>query len=104
MTSSQEIPPENSFSDSAYFLCWTDKETKDIFFKCGWGKTLEDIANFAFMLSKINSGDYEENILEVLKSQTADLQDLNAFLELYLNYKNNKDSDLVVPPSMVHLK
>ena len=56
------------------------------------------------MLSKINSGDYEENILEVLKSQTADLQDLNAFLELYLNYKNNKDSDLVVAPSMVHLK
>ncbi len=104
MTSSQDIPQESSFSDSAYFLCWTDKETSDILFKCGWGDSLEDIANFAFMLCKINSGDYESNILEVLKSQTADSKDLEAFMSLYFKYKNNKDSDLVVPPSMVHLK
>jgi hypothetical protein len=29
---------------------------------------------------------------------------LSVFMELYLKYKNDKDSDLVVPPSMVHLK
>lgn len=104
MTQSQDTPVENSFSDSAYFLCWTDKETKDIFFKCGWGNTIEDIANFAFMLCKINAGDYEGNILDILKSQTQDEDDLDAFMSLYFKYKSDKHSDLVVPPSMVHLK
>ncbi len=104
MKQSQDTPLESSFSDSAYFLCWTDKETKDIFFKCGWGDTLEDVANFAFMLYKINSGEYENNILDVLKHQTEDTNDLSVFMELYFKYKNDKHSDLVVPPSMVHLK
>mgnify|MGYP000008274814 CR=1 FL=1 len=104
MIQSQDTPPENLFSDSAYFICWTDKESKDIFFKCGWGQELEDIANFAFMLYKINNGEYEGNILDVLKRQTQDTNDLSVFMELYLKYKNDKDSDLVVPPSMVHLK
>tara|TARA_R100000995_G_scaffold59158_1_gene29818 strand:- start:2846 stop:3016 length:171 start_codon:yes stop_codon:yes gene_type:complete len=56
------------------------------------------------MLSKINSGDYENNILDVLKTQTENTSDFELFMKLYLNYKANEKLDLVVPPSMAHLK
>ena len=56
------------------------------------------------MLSKINSGDYENNILDVLKLQTGDSADFELFMRLYAKYKANEKLDLVVPPSMAHLK
>tara|TARA_Y100001970_G_C14219907_1_gene852025 strand:+ start:611 stop:781 length:171 start_codon:yes stop_codon:yes gene_type:complete len=56
------------------------------------------------MLSKINSGDYENNILDILKTQTENTADFELFMRLYANYRANEKSDLVVPPSMAHLK
>lgn len=104
MTSFQAIQQESSFSDSAYFLCYTDKKTGDIFFKCGWSDSSQDIENFAFMLSKINSGDYENNILEILKDQTGETEDFETFMKLYLAFKASEKNGLVVPPSMVEFK
>jgi len=101
---SQEQREEGLSSESCYFLCYTDKDSSDIFFKCGWGESAKDVQNFAFMLSKINSGDYENNILDVLKTQTENTSDFELFMKLYLNYKANEKLDLVVPPSMAHLK
>jgi hypothetical protein len=104
LTLSQNTQQESSLSDSAYFLCYTDKETGDIFFKCGWADSLQDIQNFAFMMSKINSGDYENNILDVLKSETEKTEDFETFMQMYLKYRASEKNDLVVPPSMVQFK
>jgi len=101
---SQEQREEGLSSESCYFLCYTEKDSSDIFFKCGWGESAKDVQNFAFMLSKINSGDYENNILDVLKTQTENTSDFELFMKLYLNFKANEKLDLVVPPSMAHLK
>ncbi len=100
----QEQRDEDLSSESCYFLCYTSKESSDIYFKCGWGDEAIDVQNFAFMLSKINSGDYENNILDVLKLQTGDSADFELFMQLYAKYKANEKLDLVVPPSMAHLK
>tara|TARA_R110000744_G_scaffold20622_1_gene54101 strand:+ start:4976 stop:5146 length:171 start_codon:yes stop_codon:yes gene_type:complete len=56
------------------------------------------------MLSKINSGDYENNILEILKDQTGETEDFETFMKLYLAFKASEKNGLVVPPSMVEFK
>tara|TARA_R110002051_G_C8728747_1_gene497615 strand:- start:553 stop:720 length:168 start_codon:yes stop_codon:yes gene_type:complete len=55
-------------------------------------------------MSKINSGDYENNILDVLKSETEETEDFDTFMQIYLKFRTSEKNDLVVPPSMVQFK
>ena len=104
----QHAQPEDSPRDeSCYFHCYVDKETGSVLFKCGWGDSSSDLENFAFMMSQINSGEYEDSILEKLRDQATNIgdEDLAAFMTLYeaLMQKPEK-SELVIRPTDVKFK
>lgn len=104
----QHTQPEDSPRDeSCYFHCYVDKETGSVLFKCGWGDSSSDLENFAFMMSQINSGEYEDSILEKLHDQAVNIgdEDLAAFMTLYeaLMQKPEK-SELVIRPTDVKFK
>jgi len=105
---SQHTPQEDlSPDDSCYFTCYVEKETGNIFFRCGWGQDALDIENFAFMLMQINSGQFEESILEEIRSQCegSGNDDLVAFSTLYSSLNSDlKKSKLVVEPTEVDFK
>lgn len=105
--SSQNMDQEGLLPESCYFTCYVDKETGSVFFKCGWGQDISDIENFAFMLSQINSGQFEGNILEEIKSQCGEngSDDLIIFSDFYNSLNSDlKKSKLVVEPSEVDFK
>ena len=105
--SSQNMDQEDLPLNSCYFTCYEDKETGSVFFKCGWGQDVSDIENFAFMLSQINSGQFEESILEEIKSQCGENgnDDLIIFSDFYHSLSLDlKKSKLVVEPSEVDFK
>ena len=104
----QHTQPEDSPHDeSCYFHCYVDKETGSVLFKCGWGDSSSDLENFAFMMSQINSGEYEDSILEKLRDQATNIgdEDLAVFMTLYetLMQKPEK-SGLVMRPTDVKFK
>ena len=87
----QNSPQPDSHSSSSYFTVFCEEETFDIYFKCGWASSLEDISGFASMLYKINSGLYETEILKEIERQCSSEE-----------FKNkSKKSDLVVRPTQV---
>ena len=98
---------QDSPSSSSYFSVFCEEETFDIYFKCGWGGSLEDISGFASMLHKINSGLYETEILKEIERQCSTAEgggdeQFFAFLPFYEEFKNkSKKSDLVVRPTQV---
>ena len=105
--SSQDTDQEGLPLNSCYFTCYVDKETGSVFFKCGWGNEVLDIENFAFMLSQINGGHFEENILEEIRSQCGETgnDDLAVFSDFYHSLVSDlKKSKLVVEPSEVDFK
>tara|TARA_R100000458_G_scaffold9847_1_gene7855 strand:- start:2562 stop:2897 length:336 start_codon:yes stop_codon:yes gene_type:complete len=103
----QNSPQPDSHSSSSYFTVFCEEETFDIYFKCGWASSLEDISGFASMLHKINSGLYETEILKEIERQCSADEDggdeqFFAFLTFYEEFKNkSKKSDLVVRPTQV---
>ena len=105
--SSQNMDQEGLPPNSCYFTCYVDKEAGNVFFKCGWGQDISDIENFAFMLSQINSGQFEGSILEEIKSQCGETgnDDLAIFSDFYHSLNSDlKKSKLVVEPSEVDFK
>ena len=102
-TPQEDLPPDHS----CYFTCYVEKETGNVFFRCGWGQDELDIENFAFMLTQINSGQFEESILEEIGSQCEESEnnDLVAFSALYDSLSFDlKKSKLVVEPTEVDFK
>ena len=71
------------------------------------GVKIYQIENFAFMLSQINSGQFEGSILEEIKSQCGEAgnDDLVIFSDFYRSLNLDlKKSKLVVEPSEVDFK
>lgn len=103
----QSLQQQDSHSSSSYFTVFCEEETFDIYFKCGWGSSLEDISGFASMLHKINSGLYEDEILKEIERQCSGAEDggeeqFFAFLTFYEEFKSkSKKSDLAVRPTQV---
>jgi len=103
---SQNLPPQD-LPSSSYFTVFVEPETFDIYFKCGWGRSLEDLSSFASLLYKVNSGNYEEEILQEIERQCSRTggdgeEQFFAFLSFYDQLKlDAKKSDLVVRPSQV---
>ena len=103
----QHTQPEDSPSESCYFHCYVDKETGNILFKCGWGESSSDLENFAFMMSQINSGEYEDSILEELSRQGSNVgeEDLAIFMTLYRTLMQKPEkSELVIRPTDLKLE
>ena len=103
----QHTQPEDSLYESCYFHCYVDKETGSVLFKCGWGDSSSDLENFAFMMSQINSGEYEDSILEKLSQQgtNVDKEDLAIFMTLYQDLMQKPEkSELVIRPTEVKFK
>ena len=103
----QPTQSEDSPHESCYFHCYVDKETGSVLFKCGWGDSSSDLENFAFMMSQINSGEYEDSILEKLRDQTTNIvnEDLVAFMALYESLMQKPEkSELVIRPTDVEFK
>ena len=103
----QHTQPEDSPHESCYFHCYVDKETGSVLFKCGWGDSSSDLENFAFMMSQINSGEYEDSILEKLGDQTANIddEDLATFMTLYRTLMQKPEkSGLVIRPADLKLE
>ena len=101
---SSQLPDSPS---SSYFNVFVEPETFDIYFKCGWGSSLEDLSCFANMLYKVNSGDYEDEILKEIERQCINSggdgeEQYFAFLTFYEELKRGaKKSDLAVRPTQV---
>ena len=99
--------PDIQQDNSSYFNCYIEQETFDTYFKCGWGNSLEDVAAFASMLYKINSGQYEDEILKEIERQCSRSgndgeEQFFAFLTFYEECRaKSKKSDLVVRPTKV---
>lgn len=103
----QHTQPEDSPLESCYFHCYVDKETGNILFKCGWGESSSDLENFAFMMSQINSGEYEDSILEELSRQGSNVgeEDLAVFMTLYRTLMQKPEkSELVIRPTDLKLE
>ncbi len=103
----QHTQPEDSPLESCYFHCYVDKETGNILFKCGWGESSSDLENFAFMMSQINSGEYEDSILEELSRQGSNVgeEDLAIFMTLYRTLMQKPEkSELVIRPTDLKLE
>lgn len=103
----QHTQPEDSPLESCYFHCYVDKETGNILFKCGWGDSALDLENFAFMMSQINSGEYEDSILEELNREgsNVDKEDLVTFMTLYRTLMQKPEkSGLVIRPADLKLE
>ena len=103
----QHTQPEDSPLESCYFHCYVDKETGSVLFKCGWGDSSSDLENFAFMMSQINSGEYEDSILEKLGDQTTNIddEDLATFMTLYRTLMQKPEkSGLVIRPADLKLE
>ena len=102
-----DLPQQDSVSSSSYFTVFVEPETYDIYFKCGWGNSLEDISAFASLLYKVNSGEYETEILKEIERQcSADNgggeDQFLAFLTYYDSFKEeSKNCGLVVRPTAV---
>ena len=103
----QHTQPEDSPLESCYFHCYVDKETGNILFKCGWGDSALDLENFAFMMSQINSGEYEDSILEELNREgsNVDKEDLATLMTLYRTLMQKPEkSGLVIRPADLKLE
>ena len=103
----QHTQPEDSPLESCYFHCYVDKETGNILFKCGWGESSSDLENFAFMMSQINSGEYEDSILEELSRQGSNVgeEGLAVFMTLYRTLMQKPEkSELVIRPTDLKLE
>ena len=103
----QHTQPEDSPLESCYFHCYVDKETGNVLFKCGWGESSSDLENFAFMMSQINSGEYEDSILEELSRQGSNVgeEDLAVFMTLYRTLMQKPEkSELVIRPTDLKLE
>ncbi len=104
-------PSQNSqpldLPSSSYFTVFVEPETFDIYFKCGWGSSIEDLSSFASMLYRVNSGYYEDDILKEIERQCITSggdgeEQFFAFLSVYDELKRDaKKSDLAVRPTQV---
>ena len=107
MTSSHDIPQEDTHNDkSCFFKCYVDKDTGEVFFGCGWGASVPDIENLAFIMSQLSTGKYEDAMLTHIIDQCDDMpEELELFLNLYEKNKTPLESgSLVIKPSQQNLQ
>ena len=102
MTYSQDSPQE----DTGFFKCYVDKDTGEVFFECGWGASVPDIENLAFIMSQLSTGKYEDAMLTHIIDQCDDMpEELELFLNLYEKNKTPLESgSLVIKPSQQNLQ
>lgn len=76
------------------------------FFECGWGASVPDIENLAFIMSQLSTGKYEDAMLTHIIDQCDDMpEELELFLNLYEKNKTPLESgSLVIKPSQQNLQ
>ena len=103
--SSPEQPPiasdEAPFSPKSFVIFCLD-EDGNVAFEASWGETEQDIKKFATLLNKVNSGAFDKMIVDQLKLQSKEKNDMKSFTIFNKAYKISS-KDLVVDPTNVEL-
>jgi hypothetical protein len=104
MQKKSQSPDQGDFHPKSFVIFCVDHDD-NIALDLSWGENLIDIKNFAQLLSKITSGDFNSLILQQLKEQSKSINDGNRKYSAFdKEFKSNKSSvDLVVDPTQVEL-
>jgi hypothetical protein len=102
----QSPEPESSeeFSPKSFIIFCLD-ETGNVALELSWGEKEEDIKKFAALLNKINTGYFNQMIVDQLKEQSKTQTNGSKNYSIFnKSYKNlNKPKNLVVDPTSVEL-
>jgi len=95
---------EQPFSPKSFIIFCLDEEG-NVAFEAAWGDKDVDIKKFANLLNKINTGQFENMILDQLKQQSKTQQNGSKNHSIFNRaYKElSKPSNLVVDPTNVEL-
>jgi len=104
MQKKSQSPEEGDFHPKSFIIFCLDQDD-NIALDISWGESLIDIKNFAQLLSKITSGEFNNLVLEQLKEQSKLIDDGNKkYITFDKAFKSSKTPvDLVIDPTQVEL-
>lgn len=104
MQKKSQSPEENDFHPKSFVIFCLDNED-NIALDISWGESLIDIRNFAQLLSKITTGEFNSLVLQQLKEQSKLINDGNKkYAAFDKAFKASKlPVDLVIDPTQVEL-
>jgi len=98
------LSSDEPFLPKSFMFFCIDNEGS-VAFEASWGDTIEDVKQFATLVSNITNGDFNKMIEEQLKLQSKDMPDgkkkFSAFHKVYSESKS--PSNLVIDPTRVEL-